>query len=394
MSDVPFDLESPGPRSPSHRPRRAIFLSTAFLVALSACDDGASPRVGGGGEGAGELLNELQCSLPEQEFFDGGVGVGGIPSLENPEFVSANDPAARYLDETQQFDDPRVVGVLVDGEPYAIPHNILWWHEIVNLDFPNGLQISVTYCPLTGSALVFDREAIDGAELGVSGLLFQNNLIMFDRRDNRSLWPQMMRQARCGVEDGRTLDMYPAVNLQWSAWESMYPGTLVVGQNTNIPRDYTRYPYGSYKDNRDLLFPQDNLDERRPMKEWVLGIPAQNGQGGIAFPFRELQTAGPGSLLVVESPSPVGDVVVFWDERAQGAMAFFPEADGQPLTLFQRNEYFMDEETGSTWNLSGQAVDGPMEGASLEPVPEAYPAFWFAWAAFHPDTDLWSNDGG
>jgi hypothetical protein len=355
-------------------------LTTALLFVASCGDSGpAGPA----------LLGDLECSIPESEIFSGGVLPGGIPALENPEFVSPDDPAADYLRNTDGFPDPRVVGIVAEGEAFAIPHNILWWHEIVNLDLPSGVQVSVTYCPLTGSSLVFDRSPVDGAEFLVSGLIFQNNLMMFDRRADRSLWPQMMRGARCGREDGTTLPMYPAMGTTWSAWKSLHPSTSVVGSSTGIPRDYTVYPYGGYKANAELLFSQSEIDERRPMKEWVLGIPSTSGSGGIAFPFGALRSAESGAVAVVHSSSPRGQVVVLWDERAAGAMAFYPAVEGSPVTLRADENRIVDEETASEWRLDGLAVSGPMAGATLEPVAEAYPAFWFAWAAFHPATDIW-----
>ncbi len=377
------DLRSSLPCGPATSWRRQCGTALMLTVLASCSDSGTSLEPVDG------LLDQLECSIPEREFADGGVGIGGIPSLENPEFVPHFDPAAAYLDNTTGFSDPRVVGIVVEGEAFAIPHNILWWHEIVNLDFPSGLQIAVTYCPLTGSALVFDRSTIGGAELGVSGLLIRNNLVMIDRDTNRSLWPQMMREARCGSRDGTELPMYASTSMTWSGWQELHPSTTVIGENTNAPRDYTRYPYGSYKENQDLLFPQSDIDDRRPMKEWVLGIPAVTGDGGIAFPFLSLQQVEPGPVTVVHSPSPRGDVVVFWDQRAEGAMAFIPEVEGSPLTFRADDDRIVDEETGSVWRLDGVATAGPHAGTGMAPVAEAFPAFWFAWAAFHPDTEVW-----
>ncbi len=138
----------------------------------------------------------LNCSIPASQIFDGGPGKDGIPALTNPRLVGAGEPGTEYL-----RDDDRVIGVLLEGQPVAVPHNIGWWHEIVNFNLGDQ-RLAVTYCPLTGSSLAFDRAPIGGAELGVSGLLFQNNLIMYDRSSRESLWPQMLRGARCGPHAG------------------------------------------------------------------------------------------------------------------------------------------------------------------------------------------------
>jgi len=133
-------------------------------------------------------------TFPYGAIFSGGPPRDGIPALTNPPFTDAS--SASYLAE-----EDLVLGVVIGGEARAYPHNIGWWHEIVN-DRVNGFPISVTFCPLTSTGLVFEALDDNGEqfELGVSGLLFNNNLIMYDRRDNNTLYPQI---AYKGVEGSR-----------------------------------------------------------------------------------------------------------------------------------------------------------------------------------------------
>jgi hypothetical protein len=84
------------------------------------------------------------------------------------------------------------------------------------------------------------------------------------------------------------------------------------------------------------------------------------------------------------------DIVILWDERARSAMAYHPVAAGQTLTFEVQTGTLVDRETGSTWEVDGQAVFGPLRGTRLRPVAEAYVAFWFAWAAFQPETEIWT----
>lgn len=362
----------------------AVVLASVLMAGCGQADS----LFGGNGTSSGAFAqSELSCTIPKGQIFDGGPGKDGIPALHNPPLVTAEDPGLGYL---RSLD--RVIGVIWDGQAIAIPHNIGWWHEIVNLDL-DGVDLAVSFCPLTGSSLAFDRSAVGGATFGVSGLLYQNNLIMYDRNRPESLWPQMSRGARCGERSGTGLTMFPVVEMTWVGWLRLHPDTRVVSGNTGMGRDYTDYPYGSYDvvGNDDLLFPVPNLDRRRPLKERVLGIPSDDGQGGIAFPFGELTKVGPVAAIPVEIDG--SDIIVLWDADAGGAMAFRPTAAGQSLTLAVIDDEIQDAETGSTWDVDGFARSGPLEGERLEPVAEAYVAFWFAWAAFNTDTQLWTGRG-
>ncbi len=322
------------------------------------------------------------CSIPEDEIFSGGVRRDGIPALSDPPLVSPDHPDATYV---RSWD--RVIGMEIDDTYIAVPHNILWWHEIVNFSALSK-PLAVTYCPLTGSSMVFDRTAAGGAEFGVSGLLFQNNLILYDRSEEQSLWPQMLRGARCGPRDGQQLEMVPSIEMRWDAWVGLHPDTKVIGISSGLNRNYQQYPYGDYEslNNERTLFPQDNFDGRRPPKERVLGIPFASG-GGMAFPFTALDSGG--DRLVVHSQAEGDDIVVFWDRDSKAAVAFEATLDGQALEFELSEGRYVDLETGSEWTLDGRAISGALEGRRLVQISDAYVAFWFAWAAFVPGTDLW-----
>jgi hypothetical protein len=353
---------------------RSVFSAFLLLITvlLVGCD---------GESNTGDNTNETECSISTDVLVSGGVSKDGIPALTNPLTI----PAAA---ETYLSDESRVIGLLIDGQPLAIPHNILWWHEIVNLDAA-GEPLAVTYCPLTGSSLAFDRTNIGGREFGVSGLLFQNNLTMYDRGGtDESLWPQMNRAAGCGSLDGTTLTMAPVVEMSWAGWRSLHPTTEVLSNQTGFNRNYTAagYPYGDYEslNNARLLFAMP-IDDRRPPKERVLGVPA--GDGGAAYPFGLLDD---GSVMRAIADTVGGEpIVVFWDLARRAAMAYRPTLGGAPLSFEVREGRIVDTMTQSAWEVDGRAVEGPRAGERLEPVAEAYVAFWFAWATFQPETRIW-----
>ena len=324
------------------------------------------------------------CSIPQSEIFDGGPGKDGIPALNDAELVDAQSTELGFLTPTS-----RVIGLIVEGQPIAVPLNVGWWHEIINLDY-QGRTLAITHCPLTGSSLAFDRNVIGGATFGVSGLLYRNNLIMYDRTTLESFWPQMARAARCGARDGTALTMHPVIEMTWAGWSALYHNTLVVAGDARLDRNYELYPYGSYDqlDNESLLFPIPDVDRRRPLKERVLGIPTV-GTDGVAFPFEALEDLGDVAVVTYQ-PTGAEAIVVLWNGFSRAAAAFRPNVDGVRLDLAVDGAFIVDAQTGSHWSVDGMSRSGELSGKRLEPINEAYVAYWFAWASFNPNATLWT----
>ena len=177
--------------------------------------------------------------------------------------------------------------------------------------------------------------------------------------------------------------------MTWAAWKELHPSGRVVSDETGHRRDYGYYPYGDYESltSSEVMFPVRRIDDRRPIKERVLGIP-DGGGGGIAFPYGLLDESGP--RTVVNKHTIAGKITVLWDRDAAGATAFHSiTTDGQIVNIDLTDGEFTDHETGSVFNLDGRGVSGPLAGATLEPVDEAYVAFWFTWAIFQPRTEVW-----
>ncbi len=359
---------------------RAHILVVPLLVGLSlsllACDSGGEDTTTGA-----NTSSSRSCLVPTAQFGDGGIPKDAIAALTDPELVSAD--SALFIKDTD-----RVVGLIIDGQPLAVPHAVLWLHEIVNFNFPT-MQFAVTHCPLTGSSMAFDRAVIGGGEFGVSGLLFQNNLTMYDRTSEESLWPQMSRLAACGPRLGARLPMVPVIEMSWEGWRTLHPDTRV-STNRGAQRAYTAetYPYGAYQDpeNDDLLFPVD-IDGRNPPKARLLGIP-DSREGGVAFLFSDMEEGGP--VRVIYERVEEGEIVIFWNKAYESAMAYRTTLEGIRLTFRAEEDRIYDAETQSQWRVDGLAISGSLAGKRLEPVAEAYVAFWFAWAVFHPETRIWN----
>ncbi|NKB71675.1 MAG: DUF3179 domain-containing protein [Candidatus Latescibacteria bacterium] len=343
---------------------------------------------------ADPLSGSLLEAFPLNLIVSGGVPKDGIPALTNPSFVGA--ARANYLQPGDL-----VLGMVVNGQAKAYPHNIGWWHEIIN-DRVGGHPVCVTFCPLTGTGLVYDGLASNGRqfELGVSGLLYNNNLIMYDRRDGRTLYPQIFSTAVEGPRQGESLTLLPVVETTWDTWRRLYPETQVVSGNTGFSRNYEVYPYSDYRVNHQyLIFGLEPALRQNPndfarfydSKDMVLGV-RLNGDPK-AYPFAAL-----GDRQLVHDQVGDVDIVVVWDQAAQLAIPFAREVDGQVLDFDIDAEQgfpfsLIDRQTGSRWSSTGAAVEGPLAGHQLVQIP-AHNSFWFAWVTFWQDTDLWLGQEG
>jgi len=328
-------------------------------------------------------------SFPTRNFATGNTK-DSIPAITNATFVGPAE--IDYL-----LEDDLVLGLVVDGIARAYPENILWWHEIIN-DEIGGYPVSVTLCPLTGTGLAF--KAADGApfELGVSGLLFNSNLIMYDRRDNETLYPQIYFTGISGGRMGESLTLVPVTETKWATWKRLYPDTDVMalgdGGTYKAEEVYVRYPYRNYLDTEILLSPVDPSPRFNPnshaldygRKAPLLGL-RLNGELK-AYVFEDL-----GERIVINDRLGGRDIVVLWDQESFLAVPYWREVDGQSLTFeIDPGTGFpfslVDEETGSRWNVNGVAIDGPLGGTRLTQIA-AHNSFWFAWLTFWQDTAVW-----
>jgi len=210
----------------------------------------------------------------------GGPTRDGIPAIDNPEFVSFAQ--VDYPDEIQAM-------VLADGNKVKVyPYNILTWHEIVN-DTANGTPVTITFCPLCGSAITFKRETTDGTELsfGVSGSLLESNMIMFDR-ETESLWQQSTGRTLAGELHESTLELFPMQLLTMGEIEKLYPNALIMSENTGHNRDYNQNPYAGYETNDRFVFEPSSLDRTLPLKEIVVAFRVSDNTP-VAVPWLALR---------------------------------------------------------------------------------------------------------
>ena len=347
-----------------------------FVFTGQACEKnlpGSGNNSPSGGSG-----NDL-WSIPVKDVLDGGPGKDGIPALLDPILIQAED--ADFLD-----DDDLVIGYVQGDDARAYPHIILDWHEIIN-DQLGEVSIAVNYCPLTGTGIGWNRE-LDGevTTFGVSGLLYNSNLIPYDRSTG-SNWSQILMECVNGSLLGTHAETFPLVETTWATWKLMYPDTRVVSTETGHSRDYGRYPYGNYRTRDDfLIFPVGNSDDRFPNKERVHGI-INSGSTRI-FP---LSVFGD-SLSVFQENLISNRLVVVGSQKDNFVVSYFNEVpDGVDLIFSPRqNEYpvVMSDQEGNLWDIFGRAVSGPREGQQLTHA-RSIMGYWFSFAAFYPGLSIY-----
>ncbi|NDJ77523.1 MAG: DUF3179 domain-containing protein [Chloroflexi bacterium] len=331
------------------------------------------------------------CTYQEgvyDEIISGGVGRDGIPPIDNPEFESS-DSASEWL----QPQSP-VIAVEIDGDARAYPLAIMTRHEVVN-DMFGDLPVAVTFCPLCNSAMVFER-SIDGQtlRLGVSGLLRNSDLIMWDDV-SQTWWQQLTGEGIVGRYTGRTLTVLPSQVVGFEAFAQQYPDGTVLAPTAG--RDYGRNPYVGYDtDDTPFLFLGEADDRLFPTARVLAGV---IGGEAIAYPFEALaeesvvnDTVGGFDVIAIWQPGAASalDQSSIDDSRDVGMAALYNrELNGEVLTFFVDDDGLIrDEATNSVWNVFGTATEGELAGSQLRQMAAA-PHFWFAWAAFRPETGVY-----
>jgi len=277
-------------------------------------------------------------SIPLEEIRSGGPGKDGIPAIDRPRFVPAAKASQTFLE-----DEDRIIALVVNGKKKAYPIKILNWHEIVN-DSIGGRHVVVTFCPLCGTGMVFDANAA-GKQLnfGVSGLLYQSDVLLYDRQ-TESLWSQIKQEAVTGKLTGARLKLLPSTQTTWGAWKKKHSDTFVLSTKTGYSRNYDRDPYEGYTSSRSVMFSVGKLNQRYHPKEQVIGVELDGLSK--AYPFSELAR--------VKSPfkDTIGKKTVWVSYDSKSRTATIKDTAGKELP----------------------SVVG----------------FWFAWYAFHKDTQVYT----
>lgn len=389
--------------------RRWVPLLSIIVVVATACGAGEG---GTTGEDAGPAVrfdqptpsprenvpsaledpddDRLPAPLVEtDEIISGGPPPDGIPPIDEPKFQRAN--SVDWLKDTEP-----VLALEIEGEWRAYPVQILTWHEIVN-DTIAGTPVAVTYCPLCNTAIAFDRRAKDRIlDFGTSGSLYRSALVMYDRQ-TESLWTHFTGGAVAGSLTGTELRAFPMSTVSWRDFQKTAPDdALVLSRDTGHSRNYGRNPYPGYDDvNTSPFLFEGKVDGRLAAKERVVGIESDGEAVAVLTSalaekrVLRVDLAGepvtvwwkPGTASALEA----GSVAAGRDVGATGV--FRPVLDGRELIFTADGDGFVDDATGSRWDILGTATSGPLQGRRLDPLAHV-DTFWFAWASYLPETSL------
>lgn len=365
--------------------RRIVMLGGIVIVLVGAyfgwkayeskrLADSAWPTLNGGIYDSAVTRDGVTSLVPGDEIYSSGVVEGGIPALTSPKYASVAASDAILADDLYGID------LELNGEHRFYPVQIMNWHEVVN-DSWGDRDIVVTYCPLCGTGVVYDRN-LDGQELSFSanGQVYNNNTILKDDQTG-SLWVQALGSAVQGSNISKSLTVIPSTMMQWKTWKSEYPSGLVLSTDTGITRDYTRHPYGGYDNSKGVYFPMNFTSPDFTSKWVVYGL--TDGTNGAAFSDIVLKGTGLGTATVGETP-----VIAVYDFNIDTVRVFsaqLPDEKDKSITFAYdfAKKRLTDTVTNSVWNAGGLAISGAYKGIQLQELPTTR-GYWACIAALHP----------
>ncbi len=295
-----------------------------------------------------------------EEIVWGGVQKDGIPALKNPRHVGA--AKASYLKDRDQ-----VFGVSLGGESRAYPLRIMDWHEMAN-DVVGGIPVSLSYCTLCGSAILYKGRVDDQTfTFGSSGLLYRSNKLMYDHL-TESLWSELQGVPVAGklVDQGLKLEVLPVVMTTWGEWRGRHPETTVLSLETGYQRDYNTGPYKQYFESKELMFPVPVLNDALQPKDFVFALRA--GGAIKAYPLNQLL-----------------DKKILRDRVGDMDVVILAESEGKSVRAYR-----CDAAVDRTWKVSEESIASPDGAQKCSRLP-GHLAYWFGWYAQFPDTPLYEN---
>jgi len=303
---------------PTGQPRRGLrgawwiavavgvfFVAVAILQLTEVQRSRQAPRVGDG-ENPETYGYDLASLAVNRRWLAATMPKDNLASLDRPRLLRPAQVDSLNRAERGKYlvPDDLVIGVVLGGQARAYPVRVLDWHEVAN-DTLGGVPIAVTWHPLSGSAVVLDRDHRGRVlELSVSGLIWNSHHLLHDRPPHlpgrageqsgamESLWLPLRAEAVAGPAVGDTLAVIPSALVRWDRWREAYPGTTVPYPELAMRQAYKRSPYGSYASSDVLRYPVQPLPalpQDRRLKDTLAVGPVAGPTGAPAeIPFARL----------------------------------------------------------------------------------------------------------
>lgn len=337
-------------------------------------------------------LSEIQIVLPK----------GSFPTLDHPKFLFKDEGLKNF------FSKEPVIAVEINGDARAYPLNILTMHEISN-DVVGNKPILVTYCPLCNSGIVYNRTlTVDGSsqifEFEPSGMLRNSDMVMLDR-NTETLWQQLIGTGIAGELDQMELEIIPSLILSVEEFFVRYPMGKILSKETGFAdsaKHYGTNPYENY-DNPEAkpyerFFDHDKIDKRLPPMERVIDI--ENMGDYKIYPTAVIEkhkvindTFKDKNVVLMHQAGTVSvlDKEDIKDSKNIGTTVVYNRKLNDQLFTFSKvKKKFTDDQTGSIWDITGRCIDGELKGSQLVIEPHSN-HFAFAWLAFYPDSEIFSE---
>ncbi len=275
-----------------------------------------------------QITKDSQSDYPLKDIMQGCSAVDCIPSIDSPVFMSASD--VKFIN-----DNDLIMAVTIGQETRIYPTVTLQRHEIVN-DQIGTIPFAVTYCPLCGTGVVFNRKINDTVvTFGVSGVLHGSDLVMYDRK-NKNLWQQITGKSFAGPDRGYQLESLPVVMTDWKTWLKQHPDSMVLANSKNEVSDH----YSKYRSSDKVMF-GGVTDPRLSPKKVVYGITIE--KQAIAIDFVLIKSKKQQQLKTA-----VADLMIDYKE------------DGSIV----------------------------ISNKDSKEIYESHRSYWFAWFTFNPNTLL------
>ncbi|HZJ61418.1 MAG TPA: DUF3179 domain-containing (seleno)protein [Chitinophagaceae bacterium] len=282
-----------------------------------------------------------------------------------------------FITATESLDKSKLaIGVAINGEAKAYPIQLIGYHHQV-MDTIGGEPVIITYCTVCRTGRVYSSR-LNGRDEIFRLVGMDHFNAVFEDQTTKSWWQQASGRAIAGPLKGSMLKEIPSSQLTIDSWIRKYPNSVVMEPDPLYDERY----FGLEDYDRGTM--QSSLVKRdyrswQP-KSWIVGV--RNDSSSTAYDWNELV-----KKHVIQDTLEGSPILVAMESDTSSFHVYECKVNGFILQ-FNTNlvdNHLTDQNTGSTWNMDGLCIDGPLKGQQLKSV-QAYNEFWHAWERFEPNS--------